>query len=80
MATITFKVTGVCQGGEHITIDTLRNDSVVDTEIFTRTELMDKDTTKRELKVGVMRAAIITSGASTNAQSKTAIESISVTV
>jgi hypothetical protein len=79
MATYTVRVLGVCSGGEHVSLNVLRDGDVIKKICFTKTEILDPASIEWEnVLIHFMRQAIKKSGATTLAQAKTAVEAMSL--
>lgn len=77
--TYKFKVRGTCAGGEHITIDILRNGSAYKTRVFSREDIATGEYQTWDKISSLLIAKIIKgSGATTDAEYISAIESTEI--
>lgn len=76
MAIYTIKVIGACTGGEHIALDIKRDGAVVKRISITKSDL-ESSPNWEEVIVALMREKIKSSGATTLAQMKAAVEAAS---
>ena len=80
MANYTLKIDSVCAGGEHITLQ-LKKDNVNVKKIqITKTDAMDGDVDISDVLIFLIRQAIKNAKATTNAQRKTAIEGMVISL
>jgi len=77
MAVYTVVVKGQCSGGEHITLTVKRDGVAVKDFATTRSELLANDLSWEEVFPFFLRETIKSSGATTVAQAKTAVEAAS---
>jgi hypothetical protein len=74
----TFKVNKVCSGGEHISIQILKNNVAIGIKQVCKTDMLKPDLKIEDVLEFILSKAII--GATTPAQRKTAMESVVVTI
>ena len=80
MANYTLKIDSICTGGEHITLQ-LYKDAVATKKIqITKEEVMNSDVDISDALMVLIRQAIKSAGATTNAKRKAAIEGMVITL
>ena len=75
MAIYTVKVLGQCSGGEHITLQILKDGVNLRKTMVTKTEIFQNETTWEEAMIFFLRQAIRKANATTILQAKAAVES-----
>lgn len=80
MAVYTFAVGTPCAGGEHVPITVKRNAVTIKTISVLKSEVMNPAGTWEDAMVILMRQAILSAGATTPAQMKTAVQAMSVSI
>ena len=77
MATYTFKIVSVCEGGEHITINVLRNGEAYKTRTLSREDIATGEfQTWDKIASLLIAKRLKSSGATTDAEYISAIESM----
>lgn len=80
MADYTVKVSAVCAGGEHITLQLYRDATPVKQIRITKSKAMDADVDLSDAMIVLCRQAIKSANANTPAKMKTAIEGMVITL
>ena len=80
MADYTLKILNVCTGGEHIRTQIYKDGVEFKQVVLNKSEIMDSNIILDDILNPLIKATIKSSGASTMAQAKTAVEAMVITL